>query len=312
MKTILISTALFTAPLLGTVTAQSTTPALTNLVNEQERQIQELKSEVSSLRSLLNLERRRNGKASLPDTTNTKSNASTHTVKSGDTFSSISRKYGVSVSALIVANPRVKPSNMAIDQKLVIPSTNSKAVASAPRQTSKPARNVQTISHSTQTSNATTYKVAKGDTFYDIAKQHNISLSALSSANPGINPNRLKIGQTVNLTKNTPKVNKAAQDTKKNRAYKSLPKVVKQSSPPPTKSKTTLASYKTTPSTTREAYIHQPKNIAHTVPVTQQTTYGAFAKKHGTTIAVLNTLNGLEHPADEPMAIGSELFIPNR
>jgi hypothetical protein len=39
-------------------------------------------------------------------------------------------------------------------------------------------------------------------------------------------------------------------------------------------------------------------------------TFGAFAKQHGTSITALNVLNGLDLPADEPMAAGSELFIP--
>ncbi|RYD17248.1 MAG: LysM peptidoglycan-binding domain-containing protein, partial [Verrucomicrobiaceae bacterium] len=34
----------------------------------------------------------------------------THTVRSGDTFSSISKKHGVSVESLVAANPKVKPS----------------------------------------------------------------------------------------------------------------------------------------------------------------------------------------------------------
>lgn len=46
---------------------------------------------------------------------------------------------------------------------------------------------------------ASTYAVKKGDTLTAIAKAHNVSLSALQKANPGVNPNRLKIGQSLKI-----------------------------------------------------------------------------------------------------------------
>ncbi len=329
MKTLLISTALFTAPLVGSVTAQSTTSTLTKLVSEQERQIKELKTEVASLRSLLNLERRKNGKVALPVSntpSKTYSSASSHTVKAGDTFSSISRKYGVSVSALIIANPKVKPSKIAINQKLVIPQANSKAVASAPKVKATPKKATLTSSSTQTISTKGTYKVAKGDTFYGIAKKHKISLASLSAANPGVNPGKLKIGQSIRLTKSASKPSKTTPTKKSTSAYKPLPKVVKKATPKPTakpKAKPTAVAKSTpkpvakptpkpTPKPKTESYVKQSGDVARTVPVSHEMTFGAFAKQHGTTISVLNALNGLDLPADEPMAAGSELFIPNK
>ncbi|MFT5906697.1 MAG: LysM repeat protein [Cryomorphaceae bacterium] len=317
MKKLLISTALFTAPLIGTVTAQTTTSTLTSLVSEQERQIQELTSEVASLRSLLNLERRKNGKEALLVSTKPVSKAhpssASHTVKAGDTYSSISRKYGVSVSSLITSNPNVKPSRIVINQKLVIPQMNSKATTSAPKPVATPTKKVSFTSSSTQTISTigSTYKIAKGDTFYGIAKMHKISLASLSAANPGVNPSKLKIGQSIRLTKSAASPTKATQTkpTKTQQptnAYKPLPEVVKTTTPtkPKTVAKTTL--------NTTESYVQQPGDVARTVPVSHEMTFGAFAKQHGTSISVLNALNGLDLPADEPMAAGSELFIPNK
>lgn len=322
MKTLLISTALLSAPFLGAASAQTTTSTLTQLVSEQERQIQELKTEISSLRSLLNLERRNNGKVSLPASSTTQtvstSSAKSHIVKAGDTFSSISRRYGVSVSALIVANPNVKPSKIAINHKLVIPQSNSKAVASAPRPAAitKPSPKTQTISTSGS------YKVAKGDTFYGIARKHKISLAALSAANPGMDPSKLTIGQSLNLTKGAAKSSAQTTSKRSTSAYKPLPKVSKKttttSSPkvaakPKAITKPTRKPAPTpAPKTEPESYVSQSGNVARTVPVRQEMTFGAFAKQHGTTITVLNALNGLDLPADEPMAAGSELFIPNK
>jgi len=298
MKNLLISTALITAPLVGSVSAQTTTSTLTKLVSEQERQITELKTEVSSLRSLLNLERRKNGKAALPTKTSYGS-SKTHTVKSGDTFSSISKKYGVSVSSLIAANPKVKPSNMKLDHKLIIPGSSSKTIATTPKKVnhSKPNR---------QTSTFGSYKVAKGDTFYKIAKHNGMSLAALSAANPSLNPNKLQIGQTINLNKSTAKARPVKAKTKTVKtsqpatgAYKPLPKVVKQSAPvkprprveatkPATPIHKVADTITPTPIPTpsapdpTESYVNQSGNIARTVPVSHEMTYGAFAKQHGT------------------------------
>jgi murein DD-endopeptidase MepM/ murein hydrolase activator NlpD len=44
------------------------------------------------------------------------------------------------------------------------------------------------------------YAVKEGDTFYLIAKKYNISFSDLITANPGLDPQRLKTGDTVTLT----------------------------------------------------------------------------------------------------------------
>lgn len=44
-----------------------------------------------------------------------------------------------------------------------------------------------------------THTVAKGETYYSIAKQYRITAAALEAANPGVNPNRLSIGQRLAL-----------------------------------------------------------------------------------------------------------------
>ena len=310
MKILLITTALFTASLVGTVMAQTTTSTLNDLVSEQERQIQELTTEVSSLRSLLSLERRKNLETSLPVASKQVSKTSSHTVKAGDTFSSISRKYGVSVSSLIRSNPNVKPSRIAISEKLVIPQMNFKAISSSPELKAIPTTTANLTNSSTQSvsTKGSTYKISKGDTFYSVAKKHKISLASLSAANPGVNPSKLKIGQIISLTESATQSTKTTPSnttpTKKpTSAYKPLPEVVKvvqEATPakPAPKSKPTVA------------YVQQSDDVARTVPVSHEMTFGAFAKQHGTSITALNVLNGLDLPADEPMAAGSELFIP--
>lgn len=44
-----------------------------------------------------------------------------HTIQPGDTFGKLSREYGVSLSAILKANPTVNPNRLQIGQKVVIP-----------------------------------------------------------------------------------------------------------------------------------------------------------------------------------------------
>jgi tetratricopeptide (TPR) repeat protein len=43
------------------------------------------------------------------------------------------------------------------------------------------------------------HAIKAGDTFASIARQYNVRLDALLAANPGVNPKKLKVGQSVNV-----------------------------------------------------------------------------------------------------------------
>ncbi|MBE6414369.1 MAG: LysM peptidoglycan-binding domain-containing protein [Verrucomicrobiaceae bacterium] len=47
--------------------------------------------------------------------------AKTHKIQSGDTFAKLAKKYGVSVDAIVKANPQANPSRLKIGQEIVIP-----------------------------------------------------------------------------------------------------------------------------------------------------------------------------------------------
>lgn len=308
MKTLLITTAFLTAPMVSSVTAQ-TSDALKRQISEQNRQIGALETQVTSLQSQLNLERKRSGKTALTFKASSKSpssSAGTHTVKSGDTFSDIARKHGVSLASLIAANKGVSPEKLAINQKLVIPQMNTTA-----KTTAKPVTKT-TSTKSTVTKKATPtgqYTVQKGDTYYGIAKRNNTTVDKLIAVNPKVKPTKLRPGLVINL----PSTGSTAKAAKKTAVAKvaSRPKVTVKATP---KSKTTAATTaavksKATPVPVKHT---EPTNVAKTVTVTSVMTYGQFASKNGTTISVLNAMNGLDLPSDEPMAVGSALYVPSR
>lgn len=68
----------------------------------------------------------------------TKINGKTHTVQQGETFSSISRKHGISTGALVAANPKVKPSSLRPGQVVSLGGTTSSTTMIAASKTPVP------------------------------------------------------------------------------------------------------------------------------------------------------------------------------
>ncbi len=105
-------------------------------------------------------------------------------IQTGDTFYSLAQRYGTSVPALVSANPLVNFNNLQIGQTVCIP-----------RQSIFPA-----------CPEGNFYSIKPGDTLYSIARFYNVSLDDLLEANPGIDPNRLQVGQTICIPLATPPV----------------------------------------------------------------------------------------------------------
>lgn len=99
-----------------------------------------------------------------------------YTIRPGDTLYSIARFFNVSLDDLLEANPGIEPERLFVGQIICIP------LATPPVRC--PAGTFS-------------YTIQPGDTFYGIARRYNISVNALTRANPNINPNALLIGQTI-------------------------------------------------------------------------------------------------------------------
>ena len=46
---------------------------------------------------------------------------------------------------------------------------------------------------------ARTHTVLAGETLAAVARKHNVSLTALQAANPGVSPKKMRVGQSLNL-----------------------------------------------------------------------------------------------------------------
>ena len=88
----------------------------------------------------------------------------------------LSQQYGVSVDAIIRANPGVDPNRLQIGQRICIPGGMPPLPPCV---------------------NGFYYTIRAGDTIFALSQRFNVSVEAIIGANPGINPNNLQIGQTI-------------------------------------------------------------------------------------------------------------------
>ena len=112
------------------------------------------------------------------------STASEHVVVKGDVYSTIAKKYGVSVKSLTEANPGVNPSRLKIGQKLSIPAS----VGSS--------SNGALTAGNSSTNGEKTYVVKSGDSLMKIARENGTTLKSLRSANK-LKTDQIKVGQKL-------------------------------------------------------------------------------------------------------------------
>ena len=116
-----------------------------------------------------------------------------YTVADGDTLWSVARRLGVSAEQLAAANPGIDPRHLSIGHSLAVPVATSQVADRTPA----PSRSA----------GQQTYAIREGDNLWSVARQYDVTVAALTEANPGLDPARLRIGQTLNV----PAAGQAAQ-----------------------------------------------------------------------------------------------------
>lgn len=125
-------------------------------------------------------------------TTGTSALAASHKVVKNDSLWAISKKYGVSISSLKKANS-LSGNTIYVGQTLKIPSSSKTTSFKSTTKTSS-----KTVAVKATATSSTTYKVAKGDTLWSIAKKYGVSVSALQKAN-NLSSSLIYIGQSLKL-----------------------------------------------------------------------------------------------------------------
>jgi len=92
-----------------------------------------------------------------------------HTIKRGETVSTIAQKYGVSLSSLISANDLHKPYRIFVGQSLIIPIAGG--------------HGHDTYASEVVPDGSGYYIVKRGDTLWEIARAHGVNLTTLKRAN---------------------------------------------------------------------------------------------------------------------------------
>ena len=99
----------------------------------------------------------------------------TYTVRANDTLWAIAARYDMTVAQLTAANPNINPDTLRPGQTLTIPSATPSTTAGV------------------------TYTVKVNDTLWDISSRYGLFVNDLLSANPSVDPQRLRIGQTLRI-----------------------------------------------------------------------------------------------------------------
>ncbi len=100
--------------------------------------------------------------------------AGPYTIQAGDTLYFLAQRFGATVAAIVAANPGIDPNALQIGQVICIPGL---VPSTCP--------------------GGTIYVIRQGDTFSALASRFGVSLAAILAANPGVDPNRLVVGQRI-------------------------------------------------------------------------------------------------------------------
>lgn len=334
--------------------AKSEVETLRSLCAEQERQIRQLEDENAKLRSLNGLTASRpsdkasNSALQVPASAlvsapisaaspnPAKSSSKTYTVLADDTLERVSRKVGVTPTALAAMNGLKVTSTLHEGQKLKVPGATALASSAATPPASPPAASAAAASANASAVAGKTHKLKDDETFTSIGKKYGIPTATLIAANPTVKPSAMRPGQIINLSlpaqtsgasakapapedaeapaKSPPQEKPAARPLAT--AVKMPPAPDKAPPAPSLKPLAASASMSAPPSAPKKSTASPSgtnaaaKSNVRLVGIDGTTTYGEFAATHGISVARLNELNSLELVESTILAKGSELNVP--
>ena len=228
--------------------------------------------------------------ASATSTSSTTS-ATTYTVKSGDTLSSIASSHNTTTAALTSLNSLANPNLIYVGQVLKLANTTTASTSS-------------TSSAASTSSSATTYTVKSGDTLSSIASSYNTTTSTLTSLNNLSNPNLIYVGQVLKVAGSSTSVSTSTSSSSASQATTSGTYTVKAGDT----LSSIASSYNTTTAALASAnsisnanliYVGQVLKVTGTSSSTSTTTSstsstsGSYTVKSGDSLSAIAAAHGL-------------------
>ncbi|CAI3478789.1 LysM peptidoglycan-binding domain-containing protein [Enterococcus cecorum] len=238
-----------------------------------------VKTGASSTSSTTSSANTNTGTTTNPVTNTQTSNASSYTVKSGDSLWAIANKHGLSVSQLKNMNGLTSDIIYPGQTLKVGQGNNTSTTAPNKIATTTPAPSqVSTTSSNTSTSTSKTYTVASGDSLWAIANKHGLSVSQLKNMN-GLTSDVIYPGQTLKVGQG-------------NNTSTTAPSKIATTTPAPSQVSTTSSNTST--------------STSKTYTVASGDSLWAIANKHGLSVSQLKNMNGLTSDVIYP---GKQLLV---
>ena len=238
-----------------------------------------VKTGASSTSSTTSSANTNTGATTNPVTNTQTSNASSYTVKSGDSLWSIANRHGLSVSQLKNMNGLTSDIIYPGQTLKVGQGNNTSTTAPSKIATTTPAPSQgSTTSSNTSTSTSKTYTVASGDSLWAIANKHGLSVSQLKNMN-GLTSDIIYPGQTLKVGQG-------------NNTSTTAPSKIATTTPAPSQGSTTSSNTST--------------STSKTYTVASGDSLWAIANKHGLSVSQLKNMNGLTSDVIYP---GKQLLV---
>jgi LysM repeat protein len=216
--------------------------------------------------------------------------AAIHTVRPGESFDKIARANGCTIAELAAANGLQLDAILQLGQQLKLP--NAPEPNTTPNQTVDAPAPIDGPTHT----------IKAGETFAKIAKQYEVSIDSLITANPTVKPTALRLGQKILLPATSKTSVQNMPEETNGTATSTEIKSDKEQSPPTSASDATDESSDANPTLTQRT--------ARTIATDREMTYGELAAQYGTETDRLNSLNGLDLQSSTVVVKGADLLVP--
>lgn len=282
-----------------------------------ERKIVQLEKEIIKLKSYHQGDHAAPVKSTAKSASSTAASATvgTYVVKKGDILTRIAYRNKTTVAAIMKENG-LRNDRINIGQKLRIPGAAPAAAPAPAKKSTSSGRSEMAKKPAATQKGAGKHVVAKGETFYSIARKYKVSVSSLLAANPSVKPSRMGVGQSLIIDGNAVASKKSSSSRSTSTASKPKSKVktpgttVAEFVDPPKPQPKEVVRNAPQDRTTTSTSSRSSEPAIRTITVHQQMTYGQFASKYGASTTQLNALNGLSLSKNTMLAKGSELYVP--